>query len=257
MHAAPDEAGGLLFDLGSHLIDQALLLFGPVRQRLRATRFPPPRCHVDDDTFVALTHDSGVRSHLWMSSVRQQPGPRFRLLGSDGAFVKYGLDVQEDALRAGLDPRRPDGGGTAARWGRLGVGDDTRTIATVPGDYPSFYRTLATAIRNGGVFSSTDGMPWLRSASSRRRSNQSVRPPSSSSRADFPRPRSVTPPPHIRNIVNVQTHRAHDRPWMCARRVVLRSARRERSRTSPVCGQPCGVHRFVTATPRPLRCGGV
>ena len=152
MHAAPDEAGGLLFDLGSHLIDQALLLFGPVRSVYAQLDSRRPGVTVDDDTFVALTHDSGVRSHLWMSSVAAQPGPRFRLLGSDGAFVKYGLDVQEDALRAGLDPRSAGWGAEPpARWGRLGVGDDTRTIATVPGDYPSFYRTLATAIRNGGA----------------------------------------------------------------------------------------------------------
>jgi len=152
MHAAPEDAGGLLFDLGSHLVDQALLLFGPVRSVYAQLDSRRPGVAVDDDAFVALTHESGVRSHLWMSSVAAQPGPRFRLLGSRGAFVKHGLDVQEDALRAGLDPRSAGWGGEPPEmWGRLGIGDDSRTIATIPGDYPSFYRTLEAALRGTGA----------------------------------------------------------------------------------------------------------
>ena len=65
----------------------------------------------DDDTFIALTHTSGVRSHLYVSATTAQLGPRFRVLGSRAGYVKYGLDPQEAALREG---RRP---GTAADWG--------------------------------------------------------------------------------------------------------------------------------------------
>jgi len=151
MHDAPDEAGGLLFDLGSHLIDQALCLFGPVRTVYAQLDSRRPGVLVDDDTFVALTHASGVRSHLWMSSVAAQPGARFRLLGRDGAFVKYGLDVQEDALRAGADPRAAGWGAEPPEaWGRLGIGGDARVVATAAGDYPHFYRALVQALRNRG-----------------------------------------------------------------------------------------------------------
>jgi predicted dehydrogenase len=152
MRDAADEAGGLLFDLGSHVIDQALVLFGPVRSVYAQLDSRRPGVLVDDDAFVALTHESGVRSHVWMSSVAAEPGPRFRLLGSDAAFVKHGLDVQEDALRAGVDPRQPGWGAEPPRlWGRLGIGEEVREIPTAPGAYPEFYRRLASAIHEGAT----------------------------------------------------------------------------------------------------------
>src|SRR5262249_42471240 len=101
----PEDAGGLLYDLGSHLVDQALLLFGAVTQIYAELDARRAGSRTDDDTFVALTHESGVRSHLWMSAVAAEPGPRFRIFGNEAAFTKYGLDVQEAALREGGDPR--------------------------------------------------------------------------------------------------------------------------------------------------------
>ena len=61
---APEEAGGLLYDLGSHLIDQALVLFGPASHVYAELDRRRESVEVDDDAFVALTHISGVRSHL-------------------------------------------------------------------------------------------------------------------------------------------------------------------------------------------------
>jgi len=146
---APEEAGGLLYDLGSHLIDQALVLFGPASHVYAELDRRRPSVEVDDDAFVALTHASGVRSHLFMSAVAAQAGPRFRLLGSRAAYVKYGLDVQEAALRThrrldptgfGEDPR--------AAWGLLGHGDETRPIPTEVGGYQRFYEGVVAALRN-------------------------------------------------------------------------------------------------------------
>ena len=94
-----EDAGGLLYDLGSHLVDQALCLFGPAVHVNAEVDIRRSGAQTDDDTFVALTHESGVRSHLWMSAVAAQPGPRFRVLGSRAAYVKYGLDVQEESIR--------------------------------------------------------------------------------------------------------------------------------------------------------------
>lgn len=79
--AEPEAAGGVLYDLGSHLIDQALVLFGPVTQVYAELDRRSPGSDVDDDSFVALSHVSGVRSHLWMSAVAAQGGPRLRVRG--------------------------------------------------------------------------------------------------------------------------------------------------------------------------------
>ena len=148
---APDEAGGLLFDLGSHLIDQALVLFGPVRDVYAHFDRRRPGVDADDDTFVALTHASGVRSHLYMSAVAAQAAPRFRLLGRLGAFTKWGLDVQEDALRGGARPGGPDWGiEPEERWGTLGVDGQTQRVPTERGDYGAFYAGVARAIRGEG-----------------------------------------------------------------------------------------------------------
>jgi predicted dehydrogenase len=150
MHAAPEEAGGLLFDLGSHLIDQAMLLFGPVTHVYAELDRRRQGVEVDDDTFVALHHASGVRSQLSMSVLAAQTAPRFRVLGSRGAFVKHGLDVQEDLLRGGADPRVHGWSREPAHlWGSIGVGDDAQRIETVAGDYPRFYRLLVECLRDG------------------------------------------------------------------------------------------------------------
>lgn len=148
---APDEAGGLLFDLGSHLIDQALVLFGPVRDVYAHFDRRRPGVEADDDTFVALTHASGVRSHLYMSAVAAQAAPRFRVLGGSGAFTKWGLDVQEDALRAGMRPGGPDWGvEPEERWGTLGINGQAHRVPTERGDYGAFYAGVVGAIRGEG-----------------------------------------------------------------------------------------------------------
>ncbi|MFG3494359.1 Gfo/Idh/MocA family oxidoreductase [Streptomyces sp. NPDC047928] len=105
---APEEIGGLLYDLGSHVVDQALVLFGPVVRVYAESDVRREGAAADDDTFIALTHANGVRSHLYVSATAAQLGPRFRVLGSRGGFVKYGLDPQEGALREGARPATAD-----------------------------------------------------------------------------------------------------------------------------------------------------
>ncbi|WP_329166024.1 Gfo/Idh/MocA family oxidoreductase [Streptomyces sp. NBC_01267] len=153
----PSEIGGLLYDLGSHVVDQALTLFGPAVRVYAEADVRRPGARADDDTFVALTHANGVRSHLHVSATTAQLGPRFRVLGSSAGYVKYGLDPQEAALREGKRP------GTAARWGeepesqwgRLGSGESPLTgggvpVPTLTGDYPAYYAAVAAALRDGG-----------------------------------------------------------------------------------------------------------
>ncbi|HEY2376689.1 MAG TPA: Gfo/Idh/MocA family oxidoreductase [Gemmatimonadaceae bacterium] len=143
----PAEAGGLLYDLGSHLIDQALLLLGPVSDVYAELDRRAGR-PVDDDAFVALAHASGARSHLTMTVVAAQPGPRFHIMGSRAAYLKFGSDVQEDALKRGEQPTRPGWGEEPPeRWGTLGVADDRQSVRTVPGSYQDFYTGVAAALR--------------------------------------------------------------------------------------------------------------
>jgi predicted dehydrogenase len=148
---APEEAGGLLYDIGSHVIDQALQLFGPADDVYAELDRRREGTEVDDDVFVALTHRSGVRSHLWMSVMAAEPGPRFRLVGTGGTYTKAGLDVQEEALRRGA---RPDAAGWGEepedRWGRLTNQSGVRVVRTAPGGYQHFYAALADALRSRG-----------------------------------------------------------------------------------------------------------
>jgi predicted dehydrogenase len=151
----PVEIGGLLYDLGSHVVDQALVLFGPATQVYAESVIRRAGAEADDDTFVAITHANGVRSHLCVSATAAQLGPRFRVLGSQAGYVKYGLDPQEAALREGRRPG-PEGWGTEpeALWGRVGAGETPltgggRPVPTLPGDYPAYYAAVAAALREG------------------------------------------------------------------------------------------------------------
>ncbi|MFJ8671378.1 Gfo/Idh/MocA family oxidoreductase [Streptomyces sp. NPDC093589] len=154
----PVEVGGLLYDLGSHLADQALALFGPVLSVYAESDVRRPGAEADDDTFIALTHANGVRSHLWVSATTAQLGPRFRVLGSKAGYVKYGLDPQEAALREGLRPGADGarwGVEAEAWWGRLGSGESPQSgggepVPTLEGDYPAYYAAIAHALRTGG-----------------------------------------------------------------------------------------------------------
>lgn len=146
--ADPSDAGGVLYDLGSHLIDQAIALFGPPEDVYAELDVRRPSAVAVDDAFLALTHPGGVRSHLWMSAVSADLGPRFRVLGDQAAYTVYGLDGQEDQLRGGLTPAG-DGYGVSPpeAYGRLGTPGDTRTVPTENGRYQDFYPQVAAALR--------------------------------------------------------------------------------------------------------------
>ncbi|MEV1050737.1 Gfo/Idh/MocA family oxidoreductase [Streptomyces sp. NPDC049887] len=153
---APEEIGGLLYDLGSHVVDQALTLFGPAVRVYAESDVRRPGAETDDDTFIAVTHAGGVRSHLYVSATASQLGPRFRVLGSAAGYVKYGLDPQEAALRDGArpEPGRPWGQEPRELWGRVGSGESPLTggghpVETLPGDYPAYYAGVAAALRDG------------------------------------------------------------------------------------------------------------
>ena len=147
------QGAGITFDLGSHLIDQALQLFGPAVLIHAETDVIRPGAVSDDEAFVSLRHESGVRSHLNLSRVAAQSGPRFRMLGSDAAYVVHGLDRQESDLKAGALPT-DEGYGVedSSSWGMLGIDGSDAPFEPVPserGDYPAFYTGVAACIRDG------------------------------------------------------------------------------------------------------------
>lgn len=142
-----DEGAGILYDLGPHLIDQAVNLFGPVAAVYAELDALRQGVAADDDAFLALTHASGVRSHLWMSALAAQHGPRFRVLGDRAAFTIDGLDGQEARLGRGERPDAPDWGvEPESAWGRLGTDGDARRVPSERGDYPAFYAALRDAV---------------------------------------------------------------------------------------------------------------
>jgi scyllo-inositol 2-dehydrogenase (NADP+) len=148
--SSPHQGGGVLLDLGSHLVDQALVLFGApthVYAEVDARRGTPG----DDDVFIALRHAGGVISHLRGSAVTAAPGPRLRVLGDRAAFVCPEPDSQEDRLRTGA---RPDDGSSwgvepEERWGRLVTGDGSVPVPSQRGDWPRFYALLRASLIAG------------------------------------------------------------------------------------------------------------
>jgi len=140
---------GLLFDLGSHLIDQALLLFGPpdgiyarlLRQREGAAA---------TDSFEVHLQYPDVRVTLKAGSLVCEPSPRFVLYGTEGSYVKYGLDPQEETLKQGGSPAQPNWGAEAPEfWGTHTRCDGKVTrqkYPTLAGRYPDYYDNLYRAI---------------------------------------------------------------------------------------------------------------
>ncbi|HEY0413068.1 MAG TPA: Gfo/Idh/MocA family oxidoreductase [Allosphingosinicella sp.] len=142
----PEQAAGLLIDLGPHLVDQALRLFGlpeAVGADLLAQR---PGSRVDD--YFALTlHYGRMRALLCASTLVAAPRPRFAVHGTAGSFVRFGIDPQEEALKAGADPREA---GRDAGQGMLTLADGTRqAVPTERGRYLDFYGGVADAILDG------------------------------------------------------------------------------------------------------------
>jgi scyllo-inositol 2-dehydrogenase (NADP+) len=149
----PAPGSGVLFDLGPHLIDQALVLFG-VPQAITASLF----CQRDrsrvDDAFDLVLEYPGLRAMLRARMLAMAPGPHFLIHGTHGSFVKYGIDPQEDRLRREEVPDGdwgPDWGKEPEpQWGTLTVvGADARRVKTEAGDYRSFYANVRDAVEQG------------------------------------------------------------------------------------------------------------
>lgn len=164
-HEDAGPGGGVLIDLGPHLIDQALALFGPP-QMLTADIVAQREGSLVDDYFELTLHYGRMRAVLSSSSIVPAPRPRFAIHGNKASFVKYGLDPQEAHLRAGGRADAPGYGiEDPAQHGTLVGGDGTsRIVSSERGDYRRFYAGIARAIADGDAppVSPADALAGLR-----------------------------------------------------------------------------------------------
>ena len=146
--------GGILFDLGSHLIDQALHLFGFPDSISADIRIQREGSKVDD-YFDLMLHYPAFNATLKAGMLVKEPGPRFILHGSKGSFLKYGIDPQENALKNGLTPDAENWGEEDRKqWGYLTIDDNglqqDKRIQTLPGCYQCFYDNVYDVLAKGG-----------------------------------------------------------------------------------------------------------
>lgn len=159
------EGGGIAYDLAPHLIDQAVQLFGPVTSSYAELDADPENLANDNDAFFALTHANGVRSRLWMSNRIDLTGPRLKVIGTEGTFETFGLDIQEAQLKDGLSPGAPGYAvDTEFPMARFTQDDVQQEVAKLNGRYPDFYAGLATALKNRTAppVDPTDGIATLK-----------------------------------------------------------------------------------------------
>lgn len=131
------EGGGVLLDLGAHLVDAATLMFGPVGSVY--AELAARTTVAEDDMFLSLEHSGGVRSHLWASSFAGAPGPRTRVLGDRGAYVVGRFEDDGSPFGAGFEDAPGDCGWFVA-------GPDRRPVPAGAGEYADFYRAVVAAL---------------------------------------------------------------------------------------------------------------
>ena len=146
---------GILWDLGPHLIDQALVLFGLPETVAADVAVQRPGVEAVDWVHLVLGYGR-LRVLLRASMEVRDPGPRFEVHGDRGSFVKWGMDLQEAAMREGARPGDPGWGSEPPeRHGTLTcevAGLELRgRLASAPGAYEAFYAAMAAAIRGDGT----------------------------------------------------------------------------------------------------------
>ncbi len=144
---------GILYNLGSHMIDQALVLFGMPRSVTADIRIQRPGGKIDDSYDIRMNYDD-LRVTLKSSYLVREPGPRYILHGTQGTFMKYGLDPQEEALKVGGKPTDKNWGvDLKPFWGTINTQINnlhmTGQIETLPGNYLQYYENVYQAIASG------------------------------------------------------------------------------------------------------------
>ncbi len=144
---------GILFDLGSHLIDQAQVLFGVPQMITSDIRVQRDFAKIND-SFELILHYDDLKVTLKAGMLVREQSPRFILHGTEGSFVKYGFDPQEEALKRGVIPSESNWGNEPReQWGTLitqvGGLDLEGQVKTIAGCYQSFYQNIVDVISGG------------------------------------------------------------------------------------------------------------
>jgi len=144
---------GTLYDLGSHLIDQVLSLFGMPQTVMADLRSEREGAEAIDYFHMVLGYKN-FKAILHSGSLVREAGPRFILHGNQGSFIKYGLDSQEEQLKGGIQPGTPGWGEDSMEYygtvtTEIGGITIRGTIETLPGRYETFYEKLVEAIELG------------------------------------------------------------------------------------------------------------
>jgi scyllo-inositol 2-dehydrogenase (NADP+) len=147
-----EPGAGVLYDLGSHLIDQALVLFGRP-DWVQADVFTQRPGGLVDDGFELLLGKGQLRITLGVSSLATDGGGRYRVHGSQASFLKAGLDPQESQLRGDMQPIDASFGfEPEEQWGRLVRGDGSEErIASERGQWTQFYAKVRDSIEHGAA----------------------------------------------------------------------------------------------------------
>jgi len=148
-----ESGGGLLRDLGSHLVDQARELFGPVTHVYAEITEMPDNPELNDAFYLFLTHKNGMKSHINGNMMQHTTGPRFKIEGDEGCFSIEGLDIQTGQAFSRKTPategnawgREPE-----SRWGRIQRADKVEVYPSERGSWPAFYEMLAHALQGQG-----------------------------------------------------------------------------------------------------------
>ena len=165
--------GGVLWDLGAHLVDQALVLFGVPASVWASVRMEREGTRSDDAFDLCLyypaSHTKAVPSGLsvWLRAtcLARDPGPRFTLNGTEGTFRKFGIDCQEAHLLAGdVFSSKPWGVEGPEHWGTLTVDEggepESTRVPTEAGDYRSYYTNIRDAIHGNAAVEVTPLQAW-------------------------------------------------------------------------------------------------
>lgn len=143
---------GIWYDLGSHLVDQSLHLFGWPDWISADIAGQRPGAQTDDYFHVLLGYGP-LRVVLHSSMLAAAPGPVIEAQGSSGSFIKYGMDCQEEMLKAGRTPGDRGWGHDPIQGRLIAVDGDAlatpEMIDTLPGNYLAYYEGVARTIREG------------------------------------------------------------------------------------------------------------
>ncbi len=149
----PGPGSGILYNLGSHLLDQVIVLFGMPQAITAAMGIQRPNGKVEDFYDLRLRY-ADLNVIVKSSYLVREQGPHYTVHGIKGSFVKYGIDPQEEALKQGQMPGSPGWGMEPENmWGKLNTEINglhyEGKIETIPGDYLGFYQNIYEVIRHG------------------------------------------------------------------------------------------------------------